>query len=38
MRVNNFSEIDFSAGQQIEFEGTIVSITTEGNVQENKGF
>ena len=36
MRVNNFSEIYFSAGQQIEFEGTVVSITTEGNVQEKK--
>ena len=36
MRINYFSEIDFSSGQQIEFEGTIVSITTEGNVQEKK--
>ena len=36
MTINNLSEIDFASGQQVEFDATIISITTEGNIQEKK--
>ena len=36
MKIQTIKEIDFTLGQQIEFDASIVSITTEGNIQEKK--